>query len=134
MCRHTFDLISQIVWSCEVDMAGAPPPPDKDSLLAKRYRGQELHRPANPHMAQQANYTIMKSIRIELRAADCHLFLTSDPAWVGAGNIYYEAFQLANKYAMKSKFLTLNTKYLRQPGQSAQEAAKAGHLNALYLN
>ena len=88
----------------------------------------------NPHMAQQANFTMMKRIRIEMRAADCHLFLTSEPAWVGAGNIHYDAFQMANRYAMKSKFLTLNTKYQRLPGQSAQEAQAAGNLNALFLN
>ena len=40
---------------------------------------------------------------------------------------------MANRYSMKSKFLTLNTKFQRQPGQSAQEAQTAGHLNALFL-
>ena len=66
-----------------------------------------------------------------LRAADIHLFVSSDPNYM-ANNIHYECFQQANKYAFKNKLVSYQAGKYNQYSQARNPEHVAGQPNTLF--
>lgn len=83
-------------------------PPGLDTPQGKRYKGTD-GAVANPHIQNVRQHTILKSIGLELRAADCHLFVVTDPAYAPE-NDNWQLFMQVSKTLMGQgrKLLTIS--------------------------
>lgn len=113
-------------------MASTPPP----NPALRRQHQDDDDRPAtkaakNAYVANKERYTCMGRIRLEVRAADIHLFVSSEPNYM-ANNIHYECFQQANKYAFKNKLVSYQAGKYNQYSQARNPEHVAGQPNTLF--